>query len=197
MNYVELSPESLTLPQVLIRPQMFSEVFRDRDIDYVEVREHIPGLPGSYFSDSFVWKNNRRADTETFEDFEIYGYTEGTNDPVVTIQGNFSANYVVVHIRYSGIEPYLKSLDHTNLTVLGSPVPFCELFRDRGFDRVEVYCYMRNAAHFCGAFSWSDNQISSLDGDDYSAGMLVFGYELFDNVAADIYNGVIVYSYTF
>lgn len=66
------------------------------------------------------------------------------------------------------------------------PKPFKELFANEDFDRVQIHSATPvhpsgMIAGFIGVFEWENNEIRSLDGDDYSDTMLVYGYDRFDN----------------
>lgn len=81
--------------------------------------------------------------------------------------------------------------------LLDKPVKFNELFKDKDIDCVQVHSTQivsypggKDIVGFCGQFSWEDNEIKSLDGDNYSPHMTVFGYTWFENKEEGIKIGV-------
>lgn len=86
---------------------------------------------------------------------------------------------------------------YKDFTLLDKPVKFNELFKDKDIDCVQVhstqiisYSGGKDIVGFCGQFSWKDNKIKSLDGDNYSPHMTVFGYTWFENKEEGIKIGV-------
>ncbi len=74
---------------------------------------------------------------------------------------------------------------YEDFTVLDTPVPFKELFKDRDFDYIQIHdtepCPDGDIIGFCGVCSWKDNVLKPLDGDTYTDSMTVCGYSYFTN----------------
>jgi hypothetical protein len=87
-----------------------------------------------------------------------------------------------------------NSEQYKDFTFLTLPVPFKELMLNENFDIVQTHCIQPVGSNdiigFCGAFSWKDNVLTSLDSDTYSEDSLVYGYMRFttecDETALDI-----------
>lgn len=62
------------------------------------------------------------------------------------------------------------------------PTPFCELFKERNFEVVDVLIiYSEDDATYAGSFKWEFGKIISLDGDTYNENMKVYGYKIFSH----------------
>ena len=71
---------------------------------------------------------------------------------------------------------------------------FCEQFKGRGFDRVEVRLVLENDDDiFAGVFDWDGENITSLDGDSYDPEMDVLEYENFKNEKEGVMNGLVIW----
>ncbi len=83
----------------------------------------------------------------------------------------------------------LKTNDrYKGFTLLKDPQSFIELFEGQDIPCVQIHTAQvynngdkKGIVGFCGAFKWEDNKIISLDGDSYTIGMTVFGYEWFND----------------
>lgn len=81
-----------------------------------------------------------------------------------------------------------NSNKYNGFKLLDKPVSFKELFNDEKFDCVQLHSTQivsydndtKDIIGFCGAFSWIDNVIKSLDGDSYSDSFIVIGYKRFE-----------------
>lgn len=90
----------------------------------------------------------------------------------------------------------IKNIDrYKDFEILDKPIPFSEFAKDKDWDLVQVHSTQvinigeieSDDTHtdkydilgFCGAFSWRDNTLQSLDGDTYNENMLVLGYNEF------------------
>ena len=58
------------------------------------------------------------------------------------------------------------------------PAKFSEVFRNQDATWVQVH---QMDLGFVGTFCWKNNEIVSLDGDDYKEDMLIYGYQWFKN----------------
>lgn len=58
------------------------------------------------------------------------------------------------------------------------PVKFSEAFKNQDATWVQVH---QMDTGFVGTFCWKNNEIVSLDGDDYEEDMLIYGYQWFKN----------------
>ncbi len=78
---------------------------------------------------------------------------------------------------------------YAGFTLLDKPVPFCELFKNKSIPVVQLHSLeifdigkdLRDIVGYCGAFSWKDGNIESLDYDSYTKKTPVFGYSWFKN----------------
>ena len=70
---------------------------------------------------------------------------------------------------------------------------FCEQFKGRSFDRVEVRFVLENDDIFAGVFDWDGEKITSLDGDSYDPEMDVLEYEGFINEKEGVMKGLIIW----
>ena len=72
---------------------------------------------------------------------------------------------------------------------------FCEQFKGRGFDRVEVRLVLEDEDDdiFAGVFDWDGEKITSLDGDSYDPEMDVLEYENFKNEKEGVMNGLVIW----
>ena len=86
------------------------------------------------------------------------------------------------------LKEIIKNSDrYSEFTLLDEPIPFKDLFKDENFDCVQlhsaqIFSYkngIKDIVGFCGAFSWMNNVIKSLDGDSYNDSVAVLGYERF------------------
>lgn len=79
---------------------------------------------------------------------------------------------------------YVLSLDrYKDCTILDTPVKFCELFKNEDIPYVQehdVTCYDWGIVGFSGVWSWINGECKPLDGDSYSADILVYGYRWFE-----------------
>lgn len=87
------------------------------------------------------------------------------------------------------LKDILKTSDrYEGFTFLDKPVCFKDMFKDKDFDVVQLHSTqiidigngVKDIVGFCGAFKWHNNEITSLDGDDYSNSFNVLGFEEFD-----------------
>lgn len=198
MNYLDCMKYDQG-PQVIMQPRAFCNAFADQDFDYVEIREHVPGLRSTVFAGSFAWKDGKItlfSDTDITNYFIIYGYTLFENDVDTLIDCHPVRKGVIVHTQRQGLRACLKSHDWFEGVILDHPQRFCDLFHNKDFDLVQVNCFMLNDVHFCGSFKWENNMIVSLDGDSYSDDVFVFGYEEFTNEEHNIAKGLSIYCYT-
>lgn len=74
------------------------------------------------------------------------------------------------------LKDILKASDrYQGFTFFDKPVCFKDMFKDKDFDAVQLHSTqiidigngIKNIVGFCGAFKWHNNEITSLDGDDY------------------------------
>lgn len=91
----------------------------------------------------------------------------------------------------------VNSDKYKDFTLLDKHVKFNEFFKDKDIDCVQVHSTQiisypggKDIVGFCGQFSWKNNEIKSLDGDNYSPHMTVFGYEWFENEEEGIQKGI-------
>lgn len=87
------------------------------------------------------------------------------------------------------LKDILKASDrYQGFTFFDKPVCFKDIFKDKNFDAVQLHSTqiidigngIKNIVGFCGAFKWHNNEITSLDGDDYSNSFNVLGFKEFD-----------------
>lgn len=78
-----------------------------------------------------------------------------------------------------------KNPRYEDFTFLEIPIRFKDMQADNNIKVVQLHSIEPVGADdivgFCGVCSWIDNTIAPLDGDSYSAEMLVYGYEWFDD----------------
>lgn len=80
-----------------------------------------------------------------------------------------------------------NSTRYNEFTLLDEPVSFKELFKNENFDCVQLHSTQiltckdgtKDIVGFCGAFSWINNVVKSLDGDSYNDSFAVLGYKRF------------------
>ena len=79
-----------------------------------------------------------------------------------------------------------ESEEYDECTILDNPMPFNEVFKNMDFDVVSVHSLQvytcndnDNIIGFIGNFKWKNNEITSLDGDNYSDKVLVYGYDMY------------------
>lgn len=80
-----------------------------------------------------------------------------------------------------------NSTRYNEFTLLDEPVSFKEMFKNENFDCVQLHSAQiltrkdgtKDIVGFCGAFSWINNVVKSLDGDSYNDGFAVLGYKRF------------------
>ena len=77
---------------------------------------------------------------------------------------------------------------YKNFTILDEPIEFKDLFKDEDIKTVQLHSIetytvadVTVIGGFCGSFKWKNNSIESIDNDSYTARMLVYGYERFNN----------------
>lgn len=71
---------------------------------------------------------------------------------------------------------------YSRATKLEKPMPFSEFAKDKDYDIVQVQSIkpLKNeCVGFFGVFEWKNNELRSIDHDDYNKDMIVFGYEEF------------------
>lgn len=94
-------------------------------------------------------------------------------------------------------EILVNSYRYRYYILLDKPVKFNEFFKDKDIDCVQLHSTQiisypsgKDIVGFCGQFSWKNNEIKSLDGDNYFPNMTVFGYEWFENKEEGIKEGI-------
>lgn len=86
-----------------------------------------------------------------------------------------------------------NSNKYNGFKLLDKPAPFKELFNNEKFDCVQLHSTQiifydngtKDIIGFCGAFSWIDNIVKSLDGDSYNDDFIVVGYKRFESQDGD------------
>lgn len=92
------------------------------------------------------------------------------------------------------IDALKKSERYSDFTLLNAPVEFCKFAEGKNYPVVQVHdatpiSSITNKGTseenpeiigFCGAFSWINGKLDSLDGDTYSEHMPVLGYSEFE-----------------
>lgn len=86
-----------------------------------------------------------------------------------------------------------NSNKYNDFKLLDKPASFKELFNDEKFDGVQLHSTQivsydngtKDIIGFCGAFSWRDNAVKSLDGDSYNDNFIVVGYKRFESQDGD------------
>lgn len=86
-----------------------------------------------------------------------------------------------------------NSNKYSDFILLNKPASFKELFNDEKFDCVQLHSTQivsydndtKDIIGFCGAFSWIDNVVKSLDGDSYNDNFIVVGYKKFESQDGD------------
>lgn len=72
---------------------------------------------------------------------------------------------------------------YENFNFLNKPEPFCDLFKDKSYDCVQVHDLTpiggSDVVGFAGQFLWHERRLKSLDGDSYTANMPVYGFKEF------------------
>lgn len=71
---------------------------------------------------------------------------------------------------------------YKDFVFLKEPVEFSILFKDIDFPEVQVHAgavIFDTLVGFMGAFKWTHNTITPLDGESYSTEMLVYGFRIF------------------
>ena len=71
---------------------------------------------------------------------------------------------------------------YEDFTIVDNPTKFKDMFSDLTIECVQLHLtqvWGESIVGFCGAFKWKDNKIIPLDGDSYSADVLVLGYDWF------------------
>ena len=90
----------------------------------------------------------------------------------------------------SDLKKIIKNNDrYKDFTLLETPVRFKDMQADNDIQVVQLHsiesCGENDIVGFCGAFSWINNTLASLDGDSYSDETLVYGYDWFKNMSGD------------
>ena len=79
---------------------------------------------------------------------------------------------------------YVLSLErYKDCIILDTPVKFCELFKNEDIPYIQEHDVKRydwGIVGFSGIWSWINGKCKSLDGDSYSADILVYGYRWFE-----------------
>ena len=79
---------------------------------------------------------------------------------------------------------------YKNFTILDKPVKFRELFHGKDIETVQLHSIevinigfnVKGIIGFSGVFSWKNDTIESIDHDSYTDMMLVYGYELNNDI---------------
>ena len=84
----------------------------------------------------------------------------------------------------NGLEPSWKGSARYQDFPEIKPTPFNILFKDRDFETVQLHDIAPEDGiiGFVGVISWINNELNSLDGDNYYPEMLVYGYKETDEV---------------